>query len=117
MARTKKTPFPPWSTTKNNGIEQRYIRLGNSLLLNEAVLNLSHATFHILVYMYLESAGKKDFEFPYSKYKTIISKRGFQLALKELIDKGFIDVRVNRAHLRMPTIYSFSCRWREQIKQ
>ena len=41
MARQKKTPFPAWQTCKTDGIENRYIRLGNSQLLHPALLNLS----------------------------------------------------------------------------
>ena len=111
MSRGKKTPFAVWETTKTDGIEERYIRNGNSFMLHEATLSLSHAAFRVYQYMKLESGGKMVFEFPYSKYKRIVSKDGFQSSLKELVEKGFIDIKERRANLRKPNIYSFSTRW------
>jgi len=44
MARTKKIPFLQYFTKKKDGIESRYIRIGNSLMLSNTImgLNLSH---------------------------------------------------------------------------
>ncbi len=112
MARQKKTPFPAWQTCKTDGIENRYIRLGNSQLLHPAMLNLSDKAFVIYVHMLLESGGKREFVFPMSKYKALAGKSNFQRAKSELIEKGFIRELQNNANLRKPNIYEFSDAWK-----
>ena len=57
MARQRKTPFPPWQTCKDSGVEDRYIRLGNSQLLHPAIISLSDKAIRIYAYMLLESGG------------------------------------------------------------
>lgn len=113
MPKKKMTPFPPWQTCKNDGVEQRYIRLGNSQLMHPAIKNLSAAAYKIYTYMLLESGGSRTFTFPYSKYKDIISKQGFQLIKSELIEAGLITEIQNNANLRKPNIYEFTDRWKQ----
>lgn len=112
MARTKKTPFPPWQTCKDSGIEERYIRLGNSQLLHPAVLKLSDKAMRVYVYMLLESGGKKEFTFPRSKYRKLAGNDAFQRAKDELIEKGLIRVKQNNANLRRANIYEFCDEWK-----
>lgn len=112
MPRKKMTPFPPWQTCKDDGAEQRYIRLGNSQLMHPAIRNLSPTAFKIYTYMLLESGGKRAFTYPYSKYKGIISKQGFQLIKGELIEAGLIREVQNNANLRKPNIYEFTDEWK-----
>lgn len=113
MPRTKKTPFKAWQTCKENGIEERYIRLGNSQLLHQATKDLSDKAFKIYVYMLLESGGKMEFIFPQKKWSKLSSKDAFQRAKTELIQKGFISLKQNNANLRKPNIYAFSEKWKD----
>ena len=78
MARQRKTPFQPWQTKKDNGIEERYIRLGNSLMIAPAMLALSDKAFRIYTNMLLEAGGKKQFTYPRSKYMRISSISAFK---------------------------------------
>lgn len=110
------TPFPPWITRYKNGVEKRYIRLGNSLMLDEAVTSLNHLAYRIYTYMLLESGGQPIFEFPYSKYKKFASKDGFQKALDELCAAGLLEVAEKNANLRKPNKYRFSIRWKDTKK-
>ena len=112
MARHKKTPFAVWETTQYDGIEKRYIRMGNSQMLHPAVFNLSHSAYRLYTYMKLESSGKMVFEFPKSKWRAFLSAGGFQKAKKELCSAGFIDEIENNANLRKPNLYRFSQRWK-----
>ena len=112
MARTKKTPFSPWQTCKDSGIEERYIRLGNSQLLHPAMLSLSDKAVRIYTYMLLESGGKKEFTFTRSKYSKLSGHDVFQRAKDELIEKGFIRVKQNNANLRKANIYEFCDEWK-----
>lgn len=87
------TPFPFWQTKKTNGVEDRYIRLGNSQMCSFAMKSLNPNSFKVYAHMLLESGGSMDFQYPYAKFKTICSKDGFQRAKQELLDKGFIVVK------------------------
>lgn len=115
MARTKKTPFAPWQSCKDDGIEQRYIRLGNSQLLHPAMLSLSDKAKIVYIHMLLEAGGKREFTFPRSKYNRIAGHTVFQNAKEELIQKGFIRIRQNNANLRKANIYEFSEEWKNYI--
>lgn len=112
MSRTKKTPFPNWATTNPNGIEKRYIRMGNSLLLHPTIRGLSHAAFRVYAHMMLESGGNIEFTFPHSKWKAFLSAGGFQSAKKELCEAGLIEVTEANANLRKPNKYRFSTTWK-----
>jgi hypothetical protein len=112
MGRKSKTPFKPWETTKENGIEERFIRYGNSQLLHPVYKSLSSASKEIYQYMKLESGGCIDFEFPASKYLDLMSKHTFLKAKAELIKKGFIEVKQNNKNIRKPNIYRFSAEWK-----
>lgn len=115
MARQKKTPFAPWQSCKDNGIEERYIRLGNSQLLHPATLSLSDRAFRIYTHMLLESGGKREFTFPRSKSKQLMASSTFHKAKAELIEKGFIKEKRNNANLRKPNVYEFSADWQKKI--
>ncbi len=112
MGRVKKTPFPDWQTKKSNGIEERYVRLGNSQLTDENVNLLSHIAFRMYVYMLLESRGRQEFEMPRRKYKKFMSAGGASKAIRELVERGFIDVVQQNKNLRKANVYRFSCRWK-----
>ena len=68
----------------------------------------------VYTYMRLESGGKKQFEFPYNKYRTFVSRPTFFRVLKELQDKGFVTVVQRNKCVRQPNIYSFSEGWKSQ---
>lgn len=112
MARTKKTPFPPWQTRSNDGIEKRYIRLGNTLLYSSAFLQLSAKAKEAYIYMLIESAGQREFTLPHSKYTQFSKKDSFLRAREELEMAGFIDTIQNNGNLRKPNVYRFSDRWK-----
>ncbi|MBO5247509.1 MAG: tyrosine-type recombinase/integrase [Eubacterium sp.] len=95
MARTKKTPFPPWFTTRADGIEKRYIRLGVTLTSSEAFRDLSNSAVRIYLNMMMEAGGNKDFTFPCHKYINYMSKQTFFTARTELVNHGFITIKQN----------------------
>lgn len=112
MARNKVTPFEQWETTKADGIEKRYIRLGATLLASEKMRSLSPSAFKIYCYMRIESGGNRSFKFPHAKYCSYMSKPTFIKARQELVDKGFIEIIQNNGNLRKANIYAFSDRWK-----
>ena len=115
MASRKKTPFSAWQTRKDNGIEERHIRLGNSQLLDSAMLDLSDKGFKVYIYMLLESGGKREFTFSRSTYSKIVGNSTFQRVKEELIQKGFIKEKQNNANLRKRNVYEFSDGWKSYI--
>ena len=112
MSRHKITPFAPWESKAENGLEKRYFRMGATLMASEQMRSLSPSAFKIYCYMRIESAGKKQFKFPHSKYRSYMSKPTFKKAKEELIKKGFIDEIQNNKNLRKANIYAFSDRWK-----
>lgn len=113
MARTKKVPFAPWESKKADGIEQRYFRMGASFMASEPVRGLSGNAYKILCYMKIASAGKRQFKFPYSKYKSYMAKSTFFRSRDELIEKGFLEIVQNNKNLRQANIYCFSEKWKD----
>ncbi len=112
MPRRKLTPFQPWETKNNDGTEKRYFRLGASIMASETMRTLSSSAFKVYCYMRIESAGKKSFKFPHTKYRSFMSKPTFYKARNELIEHGFIDIVQNNKNLRKANIYMFSDRWK-----
>lgn len=112
MARKKPTPFKPWETMKDNGIENRYIRMGDTQMLHPAFLHLSASAKELYLYMKLESAGKLIFEMPKSKYLKFMTNPTFERAKKELISAGFLEIEADRRHQFKATQYRFSVKWK-----
>ncbi len=113
MARTKKVPFQPWESKADNGVEKRYIRLGNSQMVSEAMRGLSPSAFKIYCYMRIESAGKQEFRFPHCKYQSYMSKPTFFRARDELVTQGFIEIFQNNRNRRQANVYRFSEKWKQ----
>ena len=111
--RNKITPFEPWETKHSDGIERRYFRLGASIMASEPMRKLSSSAFKTYCYMRIESAGKKSFKFPHSKYKSFMSRPTFFRALKELEELGFIETVQHNRNLRKSNIYMFSDKWKQ----
>jgi len=112
MARAKKVPFQSWETKNADGLEKRYFRLGATILASEAMLNLSASAFRVYCYMRIESGGKRNFSFPFNKYKRFMSRPTFIRARDELIESGFIDLIQSNKNLRKANIYGFTDRWK-----
>lgn len=113
MPRKKKTPFAPWESRKADGIEERYFRMGASFMASEAVRGLSGNAFKTLCFMKIASAGKKQFKFPFSKYKSFMAKSTFFRARDELVKAGFIQIDQCNKNLRQANVYSFSEDWKD----
>jgi len=112
MSKFKKTPFKPWETKNADGMERRFIRMGNTQMCSERMRKLSSIAFKIYCYMKLESGGSKQFAFPHNKYASYVTKPTFFRALKELEQNGFIDIIQRNGNLRRSNVYAFSERWK-----
>lgn len=114
MPRRKPTPFAPWESKAPNGIEKRYARMGNTQMCSDAMRKLSPSAFKIYWYMRLESAGKREFEFPHAKYASYMSKPTFFRCVRELEQAGFIQVVQHNKNLRIANLYRFVDGWKTQ---
>ena len=110
--RKKVVPFRYWESSKVDGIEKRYIRLGNSQMLSKAMLGLSNAAFRVYICMRLEAGDKPEFEYPYRKYKIYMSRPTFGKAVEELETAGFIKLVSSGKNTRQPNIYRFIDGWK-----
>lgn len=107
------TPFPPWQTKSQTGRERIFIRLGESQLMDKAMLLLTPGAFQTYCYMLLTSGGRKEFIYPKSQYLRICGTEAFSRQRKELIKMGFIKVSENGNNIvGKTTLYAFSDEWR-----
>lgn len=110
----KKKPLSPWVTAKDDGIETRFIQIGNSFLLHPAWLNLSAGAKVLYIHMSLESGGKIEFKMPHKVYSKFTTRPTFQKAKNELIKAGFIEVKKCGANTRTENIYRFCFEWKNR---
>lgn len=109
----KLTPIPPWQTTTVDGRERTYFRMGISFLDHLAVLNLSEGAFKTYCYMLQAAKGNREFIYPKSKYLKICGTEAFARRKKELIIKGFIEIKEKWDHVAgKATVYEFSEQWK-----
>lgn len=113
MARRRK-PLPSWATAKADGIEQRFIQLGNTLLLHPAWSELSSNAARVYIHMMLESGGNIEFTMPGRVYKRFTTKPAFQRAKAELIEAGFISEVKSGESTRTDSIYRFCFEWKKR---
>lgn len=112
MGRKKYIP-PNWKhNPKNNSKKDlSFVQIYHDLLMNENFLKLNKSTQVLYFYMNDYSNGSREFEFPYSIYKKVVSKGTFHSSIKELTEKGFIEVIENGKNTRTPNKYKFTNNW------
>ena len=91
--------------------EDRLISIPHSLLINGNFMLLKPMSKIIYLYMLDYSFGSKTTCFPKSEYTQITNCEGFANAIKELCEKGFIEVKDSRKGL--PNLYEFSEKWKD----
>lgn len=113
MAKSKIKPFPATQSADPNGFEKHYVRIAGSLLKHPQFYALTHTAREVYIYMVFWASGKHEFTFAYGTYKPIVSKGGFQKAVKDLVDKGFITIVQPNKNRRIPNVYAFSAAWKK----
>ena len=102
----------PWLTARSDGKEGRFIQVGNSLLLDKRVQQLSGNAMRLYLCMAMESGGRRHFLFPQAVGKKYgICPAGLWRGMAELEEKGFLSHR-SGMNVRQPNEYVFSLEWR-----
>ena len=114
MSRQKKKPLSPWVTAKPDGMEKRFIQIGDTLVYHPAWLALSAGAKVLYLYMCMESGGKNEFIIPQRVYGRFTDGKAFRRAKKVLIDAGFIEIAHNGANTRTENIYRFCYGWKNR---
>lgn len=110
MSRKKKYPIPIWKHNPKEGNE-KFIQVYHDLLMNKNFMSMTPSSKLLYFYMLDYSLGNREFKFPYSIYSKITSRKTFQASIKELTEKGFIEVIVNGKNTRTPNVYKFINNW------
>lgn len=104
-----KTEFHHYETADKN--ESKYIRLTKSLLMNKNFLSLHNSSKVLYIYMRLWAYPKKEFNYTIGTGIAIVSKSTFLSCIKELEEKGFINIIYRNKYSNRMNVYEFSDRW------
>lgn len=110
--RGRRKEFPKWQTPKS---KDKFVQITHTLLNHSSFTTLKRSSQMLYIYMRDYSNGKYEFIYPYKIYKNILPKQGFQEALKELIEHGFIEIKASGRFTRTENIYQFSSKWIDYI--
>ena len=102
-------PFADWEAVEE---KDYYVRCAASFLHHPAFLDLTPAARMTLIYMREEAAGEQDFRFPLSCHREFISKDGFQKAVKQLVEHGFVEVTGQNKHRKICNDYRLTAAWK-----
>lgn len=113
MPRYRKQPLLPWVTATSDGLEGRFIQIGNTLLLSKTFLALNGNAQLLYIRMVNEAGGHREFTFTRTDAKKYgMVGNSFASSLRELKGNGFIECAENNANLRKPNVYRFCDRWK-----
>ena len=105
----------PWFSARSDGKENRFLQIGNTLLLSDKFKNLSYGAQILYFCMGMESGGKKQFPFPASSAKKYgIPRNSFARFKDELIQAGFIRTVFYGRITREKNLYEFRIDWQAQ---
>lgn len=110
--RKTKFRFPKWQCPK---AKDKFVQITHTLLNHQSFTTLKRSSQMLYIYMRDYSNGNYVFTYPYKIYKNIFSKQGFQIALNELIEHGFLEIKASGRYTRTENIYQFSAKWIDYI--
>lgn len=113
MSRALKAPFKDYEGIKS---KDKHIRLTKSMMDNENFKKLKPATVKVYMYMKLWANGEKEFDYSKSLGSKVVSQMTYTNAIKELIEKGFIErVYFSDGGGHKPNRYKFSDKWTKNL--
>lgn len=109
MSRGLKAPFKNYEGIKS---KDKHIRLTKSMMDSEKFKKLKPATVKVYMYMKLWANGEIEFDYSKSLGSNIVSPMTFSNAVKELIEKGFIErIYFSNGGGHKANRYKFSDNW------
>lgn len=110
----KNVAFPYWMSGRSDCREGRFLQVGNSLMLSEAVQALTPGARWLYFAMAMESGGKPEMTFTHSVAKKYgIASSSFERQIKELCDHGFIERIPDPDMMQFaPGRYHFTVAWK-----
>jgi hypothetical protein len=112
MGRTQKYKIPIWKFNyKLKDKNKKFVAIYHNQLCNEKFMKLPLNAQMLYVYMLDYSNGSMETTFPHRFYKTIMTTPTFNKCIKELIDKGFIEIKERGKFNHKPNVYKFSDKW------
>lgn len=113
MSRALKAPFKDYEGIKS---KDKHIRLTKSMMDNENFKKLKPSTVIVYMYMKLWANGEKEFDYSKSLGSKVVSQMTYTNAIKELIEKGFIErVYFSDGGGHRPNRYKFSDKWTKNL--
>lgn len=102
--------FKPFEGIHPNG---RHLRITLTMMVSEAWLSLSPHAISVYLKFKIKYNGdnERNLSLTYSEKPKKMTQRTFTKVLKELVDKGFLDIVEYRRHKREATIFGLSNRW------
>ena len=116
MSRKRKYQKPIWKydhkiDTSTN--DTKFVQLYHSQLTHKNFVSLSSVAKVVYIYMLDYSNGNMITTFPHKIYKTITTKPTFIKCIKELTEKGFIEIEESGRFTRTENKYKFLYKWCE----
>lgn len=109
MSRGLKAPFKTYEGKKT---KDKHIRLTKSMMDSKTFKSLKPNTIKVYMYMKLWANGEREFSYSKSLGSKIVSPMTFSKAVRELIDKGFIErTYFSNGGGHKPNAYRFSDNW------
>lgn len=109
MSRGTKAPFRVYEGEKTKDI---HVRLTKSMLTNKNFIELNSSAKIIYIYMKLWAMGREEVDYSKSLGSNIFSPLTVQKAIRELIEKGFIErTYFSNGGGHKPNRYKFSSKW------
>lgn len=109
MSRGLKAPFKEYEGIKS---KDKHIRITKSMMDSENFRSLKPSTVKVYMYMKLWANGEKEFDYSKSLGCKVVSQMTFANAIKELIEKGFIErIYFSNGGGHKSNRYKFSNKW------
>jgi len=106
MSRGLKAPFKNYEGRKK---KDRNIRITKDMMDNEIFKSLKPSSMKLYMYMKLWAKGEIEFSYSKSLGSKVVSPATYSLAIKELIEKGFIErIKFSNGGGHEPNSYKFS---------
>lgn len=109
MSRALKAPFKTYEGRKT---KDKHIRITKDMMDSKVFKSLKPSSMKLYEYMKLWANGEIEFSYSKSLGSNVVSSSTYSSAIKELIDKGFIDrVNFSNGGGHETNRFRFSSRW------